>query len=131
MSVIRDQGHRDHFGARYGDILPYFCQISHTFVQRGYIRYHTPHNILKYFPQKIYWWIVQLKMTMIYDFKSCVLGKGHIFWKNISILLKKISLLCIIKGHFLPFFKWVRDIPWGKVLDQRALFGGFDSTLQT
>ena len=37
---------RDHSGARYRDILPSFCQISHTFDQREIL---LSHNILKYF----------------------------------------------------------------------------------
>ena len=36
---------RDHFEAWYGDILPSFCQISHTFDQREIL---LSHNILKY-----------------------------------------------------------------------------------
>ena len=44
---------RDHW-ARYWDIFPSFCQISYTFDQREII---LSHNILKYLPQEIYWWI--------------------------------------------------------------------------
>ena len=48
----------DHFGVRYGDILTSFCQISHTFGQREIL---LSNKILKYFPPKINWRIVQLK----------------------------------------------------------------------
>ena len=54
--------HSDHFGARYGDILSSFCQISHTFDQGEILLYR---NILKYLHQKIYWQIAQLMVSMI------------------------------------------------------------------
>ena len=58
---------RNNFGARYGHILPSFCQISHSFDQREIL---LSHNILKYLNQKMNWLIVQLKMTILSDFKS-------------------------------------------------------------
>ena len=43
------------------DILPSFCQISHTSDQREIL---LSHNILKYLNQNIYWRIVQQKNTI-------------------------------------------------------------------
>ena len=40
---------RNHVGVRYRDILPSFCQISHTFEER-----FLSHKSLKYLPQKIH-----------------------------------------------------------------------------
>ena len=53
---------RKHFGARYGDILTSFCQISHTIDQKEIL---FSHDILKYLSEKIF----QQKMTIQYDFK--------------------------------------------------------------
>ena len=40
-------------GSLWGDIIPSFCQISHTFDKISEMEILLTHNILKYLPQKI------------------------------------------------------------------------------
>ena len=71
-----------HFGARYVDILPYFCQLSHT-IDQGEILFS--HSILKDLPEKDIFKIsffFLTKMVTLFDFYIPFSEKGTCIFRN-------------------------------------------------